>query len=1518
MRRYCMSSINTALVCLLPFLVLLASTLSSAQVDPALENGLKPFGTYNGSNVDFVNTTTGKLHIHIPLLSYPQRGGRLHLNYFIDYDSATYTHDCSIPQHCIYYQTGSATVSVQPDVFPIQHQQEVTQDGQYIGTIVSVIDPEGASHRMGAIPSSTQMRALDASGYLLTFSTGVITDADGNTYSPLVATDTHGNNHITATTGTTGFTDTIGRVIPPPPSPSSSYTGVLYWQVPAEGTNNTVTYTFTYNDGALTSLELPNGTAYTFSYDTHVIQSPYYLTELQQVTLPTGGSISYQYGSLGSGCVAGNYYRTVTKRVVNDGVHQNQWLYTLTENTSMAIQDPMGNTATHTIANFASGGCSLYETGMQQRDAHGNLLKTVTTTYQYLIDPDPPFGTPAGFAFSVVPHQQTTAWLNGPQSTTTTNYLNSFPFCDLAEQSGSGRAWCTSAQGTALYVGNPSSVASQDYCTGSGCSGSTLRTTTITYQAFVNNNYLNNNQLNLKQQVQISSPLGNGNTTSYTYDGVGGSGGSGGYAGDLTQENQGLGVVHSYTYTPFGMVQQDTDALGNPTQYYYDSSNLFLKSVDNALGQYTHYVYDSNTGLLTSATDANNQPTSYGYDDIRRPLSVSYPDGGSISYSYDDTPGSTSVQVKQAITDSQSTVETAKVDGLGRLIQSQLNSDPQGTNYVDITYDGNGRKASVSNPYRDTDPVFTITYNYDALDRLYTDPISHLPAITQPDGSTINYTYLYSSSGVQTNITDEAGNQRTTQANALGWLTDVWEAPNVSGMNYHTQYTYDGLGNLTYVNQPGVNSRSFLFDSLSRLTSASNPETGTITYGYDTTNTLISRKDSRSSPITTTYVPDPLHRLKSKSYSDNEPTIYYCYDNQQSSCGVASVSNGIGRRTGMSDASGSTSWSYDVMGRVAKSTKAVSGYGGTGSIWYDYNLNGSLNSQIFPDGDGVSYTYNSAGRVSAASYDDFGVTLNYFVNPSYTASGAIQGYQSNNFTDALVGSVTNSYNSRLQPSGVSASTAQGTIFNLTYDFHVGNGDNGNLYGITNSLNSCRSQAYTYDQLNRLLTANSTPNGSCPNLWGNSYTYDSRGNLTAKTVTQGNSESFSNSVNANNQLEGWAYDGGGNATNTPGGPYDNIFNADNQWTYQNTYNVSYLYDGDGVRVKSSGGASGSRIYWYDAGGNVVEEDSLSGKGTSEYLYVGHQRIARVYNFGPAYFYYGDHLGTSRVSADEAGNMCYDADYFPWGNEQDIFVNTCPQNYKFSGKEDDPDLGVYYFGARFYQDSMARFYSPDPVNILPQKLVDPQQWDMYSYVRDNPLRFTDPTGQYLCKGSDPECSKIKAGYSAAQIALKAAKAGSTQAKQLKSVLGFLGEPDRANGVVVKFGENKVGVPADTHTETSTDLLGTSHTTTIITFDLQQLDSAVKLNSGHPLEPLDDDIGALMAHEGTHGRDDLARGHDPQSKGEAFATERNAYRNEGYVYDLLGVPSYINPSLTAPGADRGQVVDQLSNASVEAEGW
>jgi RHS repeat-associated protein len=113
-------------------------------------------------------------------------------------------------------------------------------------------------------------------------------------------------------------------------------------------------------------------------------------------------------------------------------------------------------------------------------------------------------------------------------------------------------------------------------------------------------------------------------------------------------------------------------------------------------------------------------------------------------------------------------------------------------------------------------------------------------------------------------------------------------------------------------------------------------------------------------------------------------------------------------------------------------------------------------------------------------------------------------------------------------------------------------------------------------------------------------------------------------------------------------------------------------------------------------------------------------------GPTIFYYlDDALATSRVMADSAGNICYDADFYPFGGERPYIIS-CLQNYKFTGKERDNESSLDNFGARYYSAAIGRFVSPDPSSLSMADLSDPQQLNLYSYVRNNPTSLVDPTG------------------------------------------------------------------------------------------------------------------------------------------------------------------------------------------------
>lgn len=112
----------------------------------------------------------------------------------------------------------------------------------------------------------------------------------------------------------------------------------------------------------------------------------------------------------------------------------------------------------------------------------------------------------------------------------------------------------------------------------------------------------------------------------------------------------------------------------------------------------------------------------------------------------------------------------------------------------------------------------------------------------------------------------------------------------------------------------------------------------------------------------------------------------------------------------------------------------------------------------------------------------------------------------------------------------------------------------------------------------------------------------------------------------------------------------------------------------------------------------------------------------------------------------------------------------------GEERDAETGNDHFGARYYAARRGRFTTIDPIRLMPQKLTDPQQWNMYAYVRNNPLRFMDPTGQYICAGGG--CADFER---ARQAVLQSRDADARRGGEA------YGAPGEDNGVTVNFMDN-----------------------------------------------------------------------------------------------------------------------------------
>jgi RHS repeat-associated protein len=651
-------------------------------------------------------------------------------------------------------------------------------------------------------------------------------------------------------------------------------------------------------------------------------------------------------------------------------------------------------------------------------------------------------------------------------------------------------------------------------------------------------------------------------------------------------------------------------------------------------------------------------------------------------------------------------------DGYGRQTKSRLASDPSGTTYQLTAYDSLGRESQVFNPTRCNPPGTNCgeatwgytTYSYDALGRTTT--------VTSQDGGVSTSTF----NGNAVTVSDQAGKKRKTVSDALGRLTKVFENPD--GLNYETDYQYDALGNLLRVDQKGSapsdssqwRTRQFTYDSLSRLLTAANPESGTITYTYDANGNVATKTDARG--IITSFHYDALNRITSKDYSDSTLAVGFVYD-QTGVWGVPET-NTVGRLVLEGDGvSADTIFSYDAVGRINKQWDCTPSTFGVGCppISAQYDLAGDLTQLTYPNTEVVKFAFNAAGRATSA-IDDIS-NINFAQSASYGPDGSLTGFVSgqctgfNGFTNVFT------YNNRLQPCRMTASTAglpancadtdpthQGNVFDITYDFHLGSGNNGNVWGITNNRDSSRSQTFTYDQLNRLSSAQNAGTDCGPKAvnnpnqtiyWGNTYGYDAWGNLQNKTVTKCSAELLSAPALANNRLSGYSYDAAGNMTNDGLG-HSFTYDAESRIAQVNSGAAQYTYDGAMGRVRKDVTGQPSTEYYY-FGNQVLAEKNISTGNWTNYIFFAGDRIARrEYPAGDVFYYFSDHLNTTSVVRDSAGGPRAESDYYSWGGEIK-FVYNDSNHYKFTGKERDSESGLDYFGARYYSNGLGRFITPD---------------------------------------------------------------------------------------------------------------------------------------------------------------------------------------------------------------------------------
>lgn len=757
----------------------------------------------------------------------------------------------------------------------------------------------------------------------------------------------------------------------------------------------------------------------------------------------------------------------------------------------------------------------------------------------------------------------------------------------------------------------------------------------------------------------------------------------------------------AYTYdTKTEMVSKKIDALGNTFTYTYDNQgNMLTKtepgitttltttytydskgnvlSVKDALNQMTYYTYNSFSSILTVTGAPGN--TTNTYDAHGNLKTVLDPAGALTQYDYDSKGNLTT------ITDPRNNVTTLGYDANNNLATVTLAT---GATTI-FTYDANGNILSR------IDAASKVTgYTYDARNRLAT--------ITDPLLS--NTSFSYDKNGNLKTVIDANNKITTINHNYLGQIISTLDA--LSSM---TTFTYGaagcpsctGVDQLTALTDAKNQKTSWTYDKLGRLLTETDPLLSAATYSYGSIKSPMSKTDANGA--TTIYSYDALQRLVQKTYPDSSAT--YSYDSRNNITGA--TNNNI-----------SYSYTFDNDNRV-KTVSDSRGY----SITYDYDPAGNRIQMILQPGTGdqktFTYTYDNKNRLATITAPTGTFTFGYNLLD-----------QRNSL--AYPNQVTTTYGYDDAGRLLSLTTSP-LISSFTYSYDAV----GNRLAKTGTTN----ESYGYDDVYRLLQANITEGTE-------NFTYDAVGN---RLTGPGSKDTAYNFNAANEMTHGrklaYAYDNNGNqiTRTVPNGPdrtWTQTWDFDNRlikaekiegaekrtitFTYDpfnrrigkqlitiidgvaKTYTWNYLYDKNSIILE----------VYTDNTGAVTKTWYTEGPGIDEHLALERN--------GSYYFYHADGIRSIVAISDSERNTVQSYTYDSYGLPKPTtsFVNS----YTFTGREWDPQAGLYYYRLRYYDPMEGRFISKDPIGLA-------GGITLFTYVGNNPVNLRDPLGLAPCNPHPP---------------------------------------------------------------------------------------------------------------------------------------------------------------------------------------